>query len=50
MLHVLGNAGAALHGVGLSGPGLAVGEDADVVAIKGGLNELRNLGIDVTLA
>ena len=50
MLHILSDAGAALHGVGLPGPGLAVREHADVVSIEGGLDELRNLVIDVSLA
>lgn len=40
---VLGLPVAALHGEGLAGAGLAVGEHAHVVAVDGGLHELADL-------
>ena len=47
---VLLDAGPTLHGVGLAGACLAVREHADVVSVQSGLDQLRDLVIDVALA
>lgn len=50
LVGVLLDAWAALHGVGLARAGLPVGEHADVVAVEGGLDQLRDLPVHVILA